>query len=105
MQFETRPQCEPWGNDKMNVPLNVKAIPGFDAEGNAVTRYQADILCKVKKPVTQDSIVEAAVSEKYTEAERLRIMSNFTKENDPEVEAFKAFTAEIRKAAKAEGYE
>jgi len=93
MQFETRPEVQPWGNDKMNVPLN------------AVTRYQADILCKVKKPVTQDSIVEAAVSEKYTEAERLRIMSNFTKENDPEVEAFKAFTAEIREAAKAEGYE
>ena len=105
MQFQTRPQAEPWGNDKMNVPLNVKEIPGTDAEGNEETHYQADVLCKVKKPVTADSIVEAAVSEKYSDADRLRIMSNFTKENDAEVEAFKAFTAEIREAAKAEGYE
>ena len=105
MQFETRPEVSPWGNDKANVPLNVKEIPATDAEGNAVTHYQADILCKVKKPVTADSIVEAAVAEKYTDADRLRIMGNFTKENDAEVEAFKAFTAEVRAAAKAEGYE
>ena len=105
MQFETRPEVQPWGNDKSNVPLNVKEVPAVDAEGNAVTHYQADILCKVNNPVTADSIVEAAVSEKYTEAERLRIMSNFTKENDAEVEEFKAFTAEIREAAQAEGYE
>lgn len=105
MQFVTRPEVQPWGNDKVNVPLNVKEIPATDEEGNAVTHYQADILCKVKKPVTADSIVEAAVAEKYSEADRLRIMSNFTKEHDAEVEGFKAFTAEIRAAANEEGYE
>lgn len=105
MQFETRPEIQPWGNDKVNVPLNVKGIPGFDAEGNAVTKYQADILCKVKKPVTQDSIVEAAVEEKYDEATRQRIMRNWTKENDAEVEEYKAFVAEVRQSAIEEGYE
>ena len=74
MQFETRPEVQPWGNDKSNVPLNVKEVPAVDAEGNAVTHYQADILCKVKNPVTADSIVEAAVSEKYSDADRLRII-------------------------------
>ena len=93
IQCETRPTIQDWGKEKAIVPLNVKEVPGWDADG------------KVKKPVTADSIVEAAVAEKYTEADRLRIMSNFTKENDAEVEAFKAFTAEIRAAANAEGYE
>lgn len=105
IQCETRPTIQDWGKEKAIVPLNVKEVPGRDAEGNEVTKYQADFLGKVKKPVTADSIVEAAVAEKYTEADRLRIMSNFTKENDAEVEAFKAFTAEIRAAANAEGYE
>lgn len=105
MQFESRPEIQAWGNDKANVPLNVKEVPAIDQEGNEVTHYQADILSKVKKPVTADTIVEAAVAEKYSEADRLRIMSNFTKQNDAEVEAFKAFTAEIRAAAEAEGYE
>lgn len=105
IQCETRPEVQDWGKDKAIVPLNVKEIPGTDSEGNEVTKYQADFLGKVKKPVTQDSIVEAAVAEKYTEADRLRIMGNFTKENDPEVEEFKAFTAAVREAAKQEGYE
>lgn len=105
IQCETRPQVQDWGNDKAIVPLNVKKVPSYDEEGNEVTKYQADMLGKVKKPVTQDTIVEAAVAEKYSDADRLRIMSNFTKENDAEVEAFKAFTAEIRDAAREEGYE
>ncbi len=105
MQFETRPEVQEWGNDKVNIPLNVKEVPGFDAEGNPETHYQADVLCKVKKPVSQDSIVEAAVEEKYDEAARQRIMRNWSKENDAEVEEYKAFVAEIRESAKAEGYE
>ena len=105
IQCESRPEVLDWGKDGAIVPLNVKEIPGTDAEGKEVKKYQADFLGNVKKPVTQDSIVEAAVSEKYTEADRLRIMSNFTKENDAEVDEFKAFTASVREAAKAEGYE
>jgi hypothetical protein len=105
IQFESRPEVQEWGNDKAIVPLNVKEVTAYDEEGNEVTKYQADMLGKVKKPVTQDTIVEAAVSEKYSDADRLRIMSNFTKKNDAEVDAFKAFTAEVREAAAAEGYE
>ena len=105
IQCESRPSVQEWGPDKAIVPMNVREVSGYDDEDNEIVKYQADFLGKVKKPVTQDSIVEAAVAEKYTDADRLRIMSNFTKENDAEVEEFKAFTAEIRAAAAAEGYE
>jgi len=105
IQCETRPEVQDWGADKAIVPLNVQKVTGYDEEGNEVEKFQADFLGKVKKPVTQDSIVEAAVKEKYSDADRLRIMGNFTKENDAEVEQFKAFTSEIREAARKEGYE
>ena len=34
MQFESRPEIQAWGNDKANVPLNVKEVPAIVAFEN-----------------------------------------------------------------------
>lgn len=97
------PQTMDWGEKKI-VPLNVKREV-TEVNGEQKVGYRADLVPKVKQPVTVDSIVEAAINSEYSEAEQKRIMRKLADENDEQVKKYKAFVAEITAAAKAAGYE
>lgn len=100
--FSERPKAQDWGEKKI-IPLNVTEDSSTEG-GNIKKGYRADLVKKVKVPVTVDSIVEAAIEDEYGEAGQKRIMRKMTDPTDPDVAAFTAFVAEIRAAAEAEGY-
>ena len=102
--FPEMPQPQDWG-EKKNVPLNINAENSTDENGQPKTGYRADVVPKVEQPLTVDNIVDAAIASEYSEEAQKRIMRNMARENDPEVEAYKNFTNEIRTAAIAAGYE
>ncbi len=104
ISFAGQPAPLDWG-EKKHVPLNVTEEVTTDENGNEKKSYRADLVPKVSEPLTVDNIVDAAIASEYDEEAQKRIMRNMAKENDPEVEGYKAFVSEIRKAAIAAGYE
>lgn len=100
--FSERPKAQDWGEKKI-IPLNV--TDDSSTGGDGIKRgYRADLVKKVRVPVSVESIVEAAIDEEYGEAGQRRIMRKMTDPTDPEVASFTTFVAEIRSAAAAEGY-
>lgn len=101
--FSEQPVPQEWG-EKRIVPLNVTEEV---TEENDIkkTGYRADLVPKVKTPITVDSIVDAAIASEFGEDAQKRIMRNMARGNDPEVASFNAFVSEITEAARAAGYE
>lgn len=105
LQFSERPEVTPWGNEMSNVPLNVEEQTVENENGEQEVRFSADILRKVKNPVTKNSIVDRAIEEKYDEETQRRIMRNFAHKDDEEVAEFNAYVAEVTAAAEKAGYQ
>lgn len=103
ISFAEQPRPLEWG-DKRIVPLNVTEETTVD---NGIERksYRADLVPKVKMPLTVESIVDAAIASEFGEEAQKRIMRNIGRAGDPEVESYKQFVNEITEAAKAAGYE
>ena len=104
LQFSEEPKVTPWGNEMSNVPLNVKEETVTNENGEEEKHWSADVLRKVKNPVNKDTIVDAAIAEKFDEATQKRIMRNFAHADDAEVAAFNAYVAEVTKSAEEAGY-
>lgn len=100
--FTEKPQPMDWG-DKKIVPLNVNE-ESFTEDGKEKKGYRADLVKKVNEPLTVDNIVAAAVDEEFSEEAQKRIMLNFAKQGNAEVERYKAFVAEVTNAAIRAGY-
>lgn len=98
------PQPQDWG-EKKNVPLNINEEISTDENGKEKKGYRADVVQKVNTPLSVDNIVDAAIASEFGEDAQKRIMRNMARENDPEVESYKAFVNEITAAAQAAGYE
>lgn len=103
ISFAEQPRPLEWG-DKRIVPLNVTEETTVD-NGIEKKSYRADLVPKVKMPLTVESIVDAAIASEFGEEAQKRIMRNMASDNNPEVEAYKSFVNEIRTAAIAAGYE
>ncbi len=103
VNFSERPRPMDWG-DKKIVPLNIAEHTITDECGREKMAFHADLVPKVAQPLCADSIVDAAIASEYSEEAQRRIMRNMASEADPEVEAYKKFVSEIRKAAIAAGY-
>ena len=101
--FETKPEVAPWG-EKAIVPLNVTEHERTDENGQTKKYYRADLVKKVEKPLTVDTIVQAAVDEDFDDAAQKRIMRNFAKTDDAEVSSYKKLVTEVTEAAKKAGY-
>lgn len=101
--FETKPEVAPWG-EKAIVPLNVTEHDRTGENGQTKKYYRADLVKKVEKPLTVDTIVQAAVDEDFDEAAQKRIMRNFAKTDDTEVASYKKLVTEVTEAAKKAGY-
>lgn len=102
--FAELPQPLEWG-EKRIVPLNIKEEVETDESGVERKGYRADLVPKVKQPLTVDNIVDAAIADEFGEEALKRIMRNMAKPDDAEVERYKNFVTEITEAAKAAGYE
>lgn len=100
--FTEKPQPMAWG-DKKIVPLNIKEEV-YTEDGKEKKGYRADLVKKVDEPLTVDSIVAAAVNEEFGDEAQKRIMLNFAKQGNAEVERYKAFVAEVTNAAIRAGY-
>lgn len=86
------------------MPLNVTEETTV-TDGVEKKSYRADLVPKVKMPLTVENIVDAAIAAEYGEEAQKRIMRNMGKTNDPEVEKYKQFVNGITESAKAAGYE
>ncbi len=105
LQFSEEPKVTPWGSNMSNVPLNVVEHEAeTNEQGEEVKRWSADVLRKVKNPVTVESIVDAAIDEKYDETAKKRIMRNFAHKDDAEVAEFNAYVEAVTAAAEEAGY-
>ena len=102
--FPEMPQPLDWG-EKKNVPLNINEEISYDENGKEKKGYRADVVPKVNQPLSVDNIVDAAIASEFGEEAQKRIMRNMARENDSEVERYKAFVNEITEAAKSAGYE
>lgn len=101
--FSEQPKVMDWGEKKI-VPLNVKTEVESDGQGGERTAYRADLVKKVKTPLTVDSIVDAAIDGEFDAAAQKRIMRNVGDETNEEVKRYKSFVAEVTAAAKEAGY-
>lgn len=101
--FSERPVPMEWG-EKRIVPLNIKTEVTVE-NGQTKTGYRADLIRKVKMPLTVDNIVDAAIDEEFDEVTQKRIMRNIAKSDDGEVKRYTEFVNEVTAAAKAAGYE
>lgn len=104
VNFSERPTPMAWG-DKKIVPLNVVEDTATDEKGKEKKAWHADLVPKVEQPLSVNSIVDAAIASEYGEEAQKRIMRNMARENDAEVERYKAFVNEVTESAKAAGYE
>ena len=102
--FAEKPQLLEWG-EKRIVPLNINEEVTVGSDGAMRKGYRADLVPKVKQPLTVENIVDAAIAAEYSEDALKRIMRNLAKSDDAEVEKYKSFVKEITEAAKEAGYE
>lgn len=101
--FSEQPKVMDWGEKKI-VPLNVTEEVESDGQGGERKAYRADLVKKVKTPLTVDSIVDAAIESEFDASAQKRIMRNLGDESNEEVERYKAFVAEVTTSAKEAGY-
>ena len=104
LNSEVMPAEQPWGTDKIHVPLNIRETKTVDEDGEKKTAYIYDVVEKVPVPVTIDNIVKIAAKEKFGEEITSYVAANIYKSNDETVKSYTEFTKNISKQAEKMGY-
>ncbi len=105
LSAETKPEAQPWGNDKVHVPLNIRKETVTDTDGEEKEKYLYDCVERVDKPVTVENIVKTAAKGKFGDDIAEYVALNVFKAEDAKVKAYTEFAKLISEQAKAEGYE
>lgn len=101
--FTEYPQVMDWGDLRI-VPLNIKEDVIYDEQNNVINGYRADLVFKVKQPVTVDTIIDAAINSEFTKDEQCYIMRNMNDSENLQVIKFNNFVKDITEYAKVAGY-
>lgn len=105
LNSDTKPEVQPWGENKVHVPLNIRKENVVDAEGNETEKYTFDCVERVDKPVTVENIVKSAAKGKFGDNIAEYVALNIFKSDDVKVKAYTEFAQQISEQAKEEGYE
>lgn len=104
LNSEVMPTEQPWGTDKVHVPLNIREIKIVDEDGKKKTAYVYDVVEKVPVPLTIDNIVKTAAKEKFGEEITSYVAANIYKSNDKTIKSYIEFTKTISEQAEKMGY-
>ena len=104
LNSEVMPTEQPWGTDKVHVPLNIRETKTVDEDGEKKTAYVYDVVEKVPVPVTIDNIVKTAAKEKFGEEITSYVAANIYKSNDETVKSYTEFAKNISEQAEKMGY-
>ena len=104
LNSEVMPTEQPWGTDKVHVPLNIRETEIVDEDGGKKTAYVYDVVEKVPVPVTINNIVNTAAKEKFGEEITSYVAANIYKSNDETVKSYTEFTKKISEQAEKMGY-
>lgn len=101
--FTEEPQVMPYGS-KSIVPVGIESFEQENENGETAVVYLAYVVYGVEGEVNADSIVDAAIKNEFSEAERNYIMRNMLDSEDAKVNEYKEFVARVTAAAKSAGY-
>lgn len=101
--FTEEPKVMPYGN-KSIVPVGIESFEQENKNGENTVVYLAYVVYGVEGEVNVDSIVDAAIKNEFTEADRNYIMRNMLDSEDAKVNEYKEFVARVTTAAKNSGY-
>lgn len=104
LNSDVLPTEQPWGTDKVHVPLNIRETETIDEDGLKKTTYVYDVVEKVPVPVTIDNIVNTAAKEKFGEEITSYVAANIYKSNDETVKSYTEFAKSISEQAEKMGY-
>lgn len=104
LNSEVKPTEQPWGTNKVHVPLNIHETETVDEDGKKKTAYIYDVVEKVPIPVTIGNIVKTAVKEKFGEEIMSYVAANIYKSNDETVKSYTEITKNISEQAEKMGY-
>ena len=104
LNSEVMPTEQPWGTDKVHVPLNIRETETVGEDGEKKTAYVYDVVEKVPIPVTIDNIVKTAAKEKFGDEITRYVAANIYKSNDEMVKSYTEFTKNISEQAYKMGY-
>lgn len=101
----TKPEVQPWGENQVHVPLNIRKSVETNADGEEEEKYIYDCVERVDKPITLNGIVMTASKAKFGEDIAEYVAANIFKANDEKVKAYTDFAKEISQYASELGYE
>ena len=104
LNSEVKPIEQPWGTDKVHVPLNIRKTTEVDADGVEKDKYIYDCVERVEKPVTVENIVKVASKAKFGEDIAEYVASNVFKSGDSKVKEYTEFAQQISQYATEAGY-
>lgn len=105
LNSDTKPEVQPWGSNKVHVPLNIRKGTVMDEDGKEKEQYIYDCVERVDKPATVENIVKAAAKAKFGDDIAEYVALNVFKTSDTKVKSYTDFAKLISEQAKAEGYE
>ena len=104
LNSEVMPAEQPWGTDKIHVPLNIRETETVGEDGEKKKAFIYDVVEKVPVPVTIDNIVKTAAKEKSGEEITSYVAANIYKSNDETVKRYTEFAKNISEQAEKMGY-
>ena len=101
---EENPIVQSWGDNKKNVPLNIRKVKVVDEDGNPKNIFLCDVVERVEVPLTVENIVKAAAVAKFGEDITTYVATNMYKVADPKIKSYQEFITKISDQAMALGY-